>query len=49
MTEDSKGGIWIATEGGGVNYLDRETRVFTEYRHDANKNSLASNTVQSLF
>ena len=48
MKEDSKGNIWIATEGGGVNYLDRKTRSFAEFKHDINKNSLASNTVQSL-
>lgn len=49
MTEDSNGGIWIATEGGGVNYLDKKTKTFTEYKHDATKNSLASNTIQGLF
>ena len=32
-----------------MNYLDRKTRTFTEYKHDASKNSLASNTIQSLF
>ena len=49
MTEDSNGGIWIATEGGGVNYLDKKRKTFTEYKHDATKNSLASNTIQGLF
>lgn len=27
MTEDSNGGIWIATEGGGVNYLDKKRKL----------------------
>ena len=49
MKEDSKGGIWIATEGGGVNYLDRKTKSFIEYKHSNQSNSLASNTIQALY
>ena len=32
-----------------MNYLDKKTKTFTEYKHDATKNSLASNTIQGLF
>lgn len=31
MVEDKRGDIWICTEGGGLNHLNRKTRQFTHY------------------
>ncbi len=36
LIEDSKGIIWIATHGGGLNRYDRKTDRFTHYRHKKN-------------
>jgi len=32
MLEDEHGGLWIPTEGGGLNHMERSTAVFTAYR-----------------
>ncbi|GBU06794.1 hybrid sensor histidine kinase/response regulator [Bacteroidales bacterium] len=41
--------IWISTEGGGLNCMDKLTEEFTYYTHDPrNLNSLSSNNVKSL-
>ena len=34
MQEDSEHNLWICTEGGGLNFLDRQTRQFTRYVHN---------------
>ncbi len=32
-TEAANGDFWVATEGGGLNHMDRATGTFTHYRH----------------
>jgi signal transduction histidine kinase/streptogramin lyase len=40
--------IWIGTDGGGLNKLDRKTGLFTHYQHEeGNPNSVSSNAVIS--
>ena len=34
MQEDAEHNLWICTEGGGLNFLDRQTRQFTRYVHN---------------
>lgn len=40
--------LWIATEGAGLNCLDKRTGAFTYYGRDVNANSLSSDNVKSL-
>lgn len=40
--------LWIGTEGGGVNCMDKKTGEFTSYKHKPGQNSLAYNNVKSL-
>ena len=46
---DSKGNLWIATEGG-LNSLNRQTLEFTRYLHNpSQRTSLSSSVTRSLF
>lgn len=40
--------LWIGTEGGGLNRMNKLTGDFTVYKHDENSNSLSYNNVKSL-
>lgn len=40
--------LWIGTEGGGVNCMDKKTGAFTSYRHKSEENSLSFDNVKSL-
>lgn len=40
--------LWIGTEGGGVNRLNKHTRKFDYLLHSESKNSLSYNNVKSL-
>jgi signal transduction histidine kinase/ligand-binding sensor domain-containing protein len=42
---DKQDMIWIGTEKAGLFCYDQITKSFTQYLHDANKNSLSNNTV----
>ncbi|HWV72569.1 MAG TPA: two-component regulator propeller domain-containing protein, partial [Pseudosphingobacterium sp.] len=49
FAEDSKGNLWIGTNGTGLLYLNRSTGEITAYRNNpANNNSLSSDVVVSL-
>jgi PAS domain S-box-containing protein len=49
LLEDHAENLWIATDGGGLDRLDRKTGVFTYYRHDAHDpGSLGSDAVLGL-
>lgn len=38
ICEDSRGNLWIATENGGLNYLDRKTGRFIDYTAKSHSN-----------
>ncbi len=40
--------IWVATEGGGINQIDKGTGIFSYFRHEQNQNSLSSNNIKSM-
>ncbi|MEO5562483.1 MAG: two-component regulator propeller domain-containing protein, partial [Chitinophagaceae bacterium] len=45
--EDSKGNIWMGTNGGGANVLDQETGIITKYNNDPNNNrSISGNFIR---
>ncbi|PXV69113.1 two component regulator with propeller domain [Dysgonomonas alginatilytica] len=47
FAEDAKY-LWIATEGGGVNRMDKQTEQFTYYRKGSAANNLSYDNVKSL-
>ena len=48
--EDKNGDLWIGTEGGGLNYLDRRKNEFRWYRSNKNNtNSIAHDNVKALY
>ena len=47
IEEDIHGNLYVATEGGGVNYLNRKTGKITWITKE--KNSLTSDNIQSLY
>lgn len=50
LYEDKFGIIWVATDSGGLNKLDRETESFIHYTSDLNNpNSLSDNRVMSVY
>ncbi|MGN0309850.1 MAG: two-component regulator propeller domain-containing protein, partial [Bacteroides sp.] len=49
MTEDDAGHLWICTDGGGLNCLDRATGRFTHYLHTDNPSSLSHNNVKCVY
>lgn len=50
ITEDKLGNIWIATDHGGINILNKQTGGITVLRNDPmNPNSISQNSCISLF
>lgn len=45
MEEDGSGAVWVGTEGGGLNRLDRKTGTFTNFRVS---DGLSSDVIKSL-
>jgi len=46
---EAEKGYWIGTDGGGLNFLDRETQKFTHYNPQLkNKNAIAGNHILKL-
>lgn len=49
VMEDESGNIWLATDGGGVSYFNRETETILSYPHDSeDPNSITSNAAIHL-
>ncbi len=49
IAEDREGLLWVGN-AGGLSALDRQTGVFTRYRHDpADPSSLSNNNVRTVF
>jgi len=40
--------LWVATEGGGINVIDKKTGTISYKKHNLNENSLAYNNVKSM-
>ncbi len=50
VTGDNKGNIWIGTFGGGLDKLEPDKNIFTNYKNDpCNHNSLIDNKIISLY
>ena len=49
MIGDPLGNLWIGTDGGGLNYFDRNTNKFHSYKVNEKQNSISSNTIKSLW
>lgn len=50
ICEDTRNKLWLATEGGGLNGLDKVTGRFTCYRHDdRDSQSLSNDIVTAVF
>jgi signal transduction histidine kinase/ligand-binding sensor domain-containing protein len=48
--EDREGILWIGTDGGGLNKLDRDTGQFVRFQHDPqDPQSLSHNAVQTIY
>ena len=47
--EDSRQNLWVGTDGGGLNRLDRKTNSFIHYRHrEGDPKSMSGNHVLSI-
>lgn len=47
---DSSGNLWLGTEGNGIQLFNRETKKFTNFKHDTfDANSISGNTVYSIY
>ncbi len=48
--EDASGALWVGTDGGGLNLLNRRTDTFERYLNDlSDARSLSDNSVRSIF
>ncbi|MDQ1090535.1 two-component regulator propeller domain-containing protein [Siphonobacter sp. SORGH_AS_1065] len=50
ITADDQAKLWIATEGGGLNYYDTQKGTFHAYKHQSSQPfSISSNLIKSLY
>lgn len=49
VSEDNKGLLWIATDKGGVNLLDKDKQTVQYLQHSDEERSLPANTITSLY
>jgi ligand-binding sensor domain-containing protein len=50
ISKDSNNNMWIGTLGGGLNFYNAKSKLFTYFTHQTkNQNSLLSNQVTSVF
>lgn len=49
VLQDDKGLMWIATDQGGVNLLDRRTQTIRYLQHSDEERSLPENTITTLY
>lgn len=49
FAEDKSGNLWIATEGGGLDFYDRTNKRFKWYKHKEGHNSLSHNNIKALY
>lgn len=50
LHEDDSGALWVGTWGGGLNYFDVRSKLWTRYRHDADDPaSLCGDVIADLF
>jgi len=50
FAEDKEGNLWIATNGGGINKLNKDRTAFTRYNHDSTAaHSVSSDLISALF
>jgi len=48
FAEETGKGYWIGTDGGGLNFLDKETQLFTHYPATPHKNAVSGNHILRL-
>ena len=48
MVEDNENNLWICTDGGGLNKLERETGLFSYYTVSSHLNSIKHNNVKCI-
>ena len=48
LFQDSQKGIWIGTDGGGMNKFDRETGDFQSFKQSNKHNSISGNYVLDI-
>jgi signal transduction histidine kinase/ligand-binding sensor domain-containing protein/DNA-binding response OmpR family regulator len=48
LGEDSQGNLIVGLDGTGLDILDKKTGVFTHFANEAGKNSISSNSVNSV-
>ncbi len=49
LAEDQDGGLWIATDGGGLDRFDRNTGKFIHYQAGSTSDSLTTNFIRVVY